>query len=186
VTEPIIVSGPPGAGKSTVAALVAEAFPTVVLVPGDAFFTFWSRGFLDPWRPESRRQNETILTAAGAAVGAYSRGDCQVVFDGVLGPWLLPAFLAGAALPSVHYVVLLPPVDVCLARVAGRPGHPFADPAATRQMHAEFARADIDPRHLVADGVPDAGAAATGVLARVRNGSARLGQRRSTPRRSRP
>jgi adenylate kinase family enzyme len=50
VTEPILVTGPSGAGKSTVAALVAEAFPTVALVPGDAFFAFWARGFVDPWR----------------------------------------------------------------------------------------------------------------------------------------
>jgi cytidylate kinase len=181
VTEPILVTGPPGAGKSTVAALVAEAFPTVALVPGDAFFAFWSRGFVEPWRPESRRQNETILTAAGAAVGAYSRGGCQVVYDGVLGPWFLPAFLAGSGPAAVHYVVLLPPMEVCLARVADRVGHAFADPAATRQMHGEFARADVDPRHVIADGDVDAGSVAARVLARVRDGSARLGQRRSIP-----
>jgi cytidylate kinase len=181
VTEPILVTGPPGAGKSTVAALVADAFQTVALVPGDAFFAFWSRGFVEPWRPEASAQNETILTAAGAAVGAFSRGGCQVVYDGVLGPWLVPAFLAGTGLASVHYVVLLPPVQVCLERVAGRLGHVFADPAATRQMHAEFVRADVDQRHLVADGAMDAGSVAAAVLARVRDGSVRLGQRRSTP-----
>jgi cytidylate kinase len=181
MTEPILVTGPPGAGKSTVAALVAEAFPIVALVPGDAFFAFWSRGFVEPWLPESRAQNETILSATGAAVGAYSRGGCQVVYDGVLGPWLLPAFLAGAGSVSAHYVVLLPPVQVCLARVAGRLDHPFGDPAATRQMHGEFARADVDPRHLITDGAVDAGAVAARVLARVRDGSLRLGQRRSTP-----
>jgi hypothetical protein len=181
VTEPIIVTGPPGAGKSTVAALVAQAFPIAALVPGDAFFAFWSRGFVEPWRPESQAQNETILTAAGAAVGAYSRGGCQVVYDGVLGPWLLPAFLAGSGLAGVHYVVLLPPLETCLARVAGRAGHPFADPAATRQMHAEFARTDVDPRHVVADDEADAGSVAAAVLARGRDGSLRLDQRRSTP-----
>jgi len=181
VTEPILVTGPPGAGKSTVAALVAEAFPTVALVPGDAFFAFWSRGFVQPWRPESRAQNATILTAAGAAVGAYSRGGCQVVYDGVLGPWLLPAFLAGAGPAPVHYVVLLPPLEVCLARVTGRADHPFDDPAATRQMHDEFARADVDPRHLITDGDVDAASVAARVLTRVRDGSARLRQRRSIP-----
>jgi cytidylate kinase len=180
VTEPILLTGPPGAGKSTVAALVAQAFPVAALVPGDDFFAFWSRGFVEPWLPESRQQNETILTAAGAAVGAYSRGGCQVVYEGVLGPWLLPAFLAGAGPVGGHYVVLLPPLDVCLARVAGRVGHGFADPAATRHMHAEFARADVDPRHVVDGGETDAEGVAAVVLARVRDGSVRLGETGST------
>lgn len=168
VPEPVVVTGPPGAGKSTVAALVAEAFPVAALVPGDAFFAFWSRGFVDPWLPESRAQNDTILRAGGAAVGAYARGGCRVVFEGILGPWLLPAFLDAAGLAAVHYVVLLPPVEVCLARVAGRVGHGFADADATRQMHAEFARALPDDRHVVADGTQDPAAVADGVLARVR------------------
>ena len=181
MTQPILVTGPPGAGKSTVAARVAAAYSVAALVPGDAFFAFWSRGFVEPWRPESQQQNETIIAAAGAAVGAYSRGGCQVVYDGVLGPWLLPTFLAAGGLAFAHYVVLLPPLEACLARVAGRVAHPFGDPAATRQLHAEFARADVDPRHVLDDADADADAVATAILARIRDGSARLDQRRSTP-----
>jgi cytidylate kinase len=173
MTDPIVVTGPPGAGKSTVAALVADAFPLVALVPGDAFFAFWTRGFVEPWRPESRQQNETIITAAGASVGAFSRGGCQVVYEGVLGPWLLSTFLTGAGSASVHYLVLLPPVDVCLARVDARAGHPFADAAATRQLHAEFARAPLDRRHVVDAAGEDAEAVAADVLDRVTSGTAR-------------
>jgi hypothetical protein len=170
MSEPIVVTGPPGVGKSTVAALVAESFPTVALVPGDAFFAFWFRGFIEPWLPESHGQNETITSAAGAAVGAYSSG-CQVVYDGVLGPWLLPAFMAGAGATPVHYAVLLPPLEVCLARVAGRVGHPFGDLDAARHMHAQFATAGIEARHLFTDGSRDAPATAAEVLRRVRDGS---------------
>jgi hypothetical protein len=174
VIEPIVVTGPPGAGKSSVAALIVEAFPTAALVPGDAFFAFWTRGFIDPWRPESHRQNETIIRAAAAGVGAFSQGDCQVVYEGVLGPWFLPTFAAGSRLPSMHYVVLLPPVEACLARVAGRVAHPFGDPTATRQMHAEFARAALEERHLITDPDLDARAVAAEVLSRVEAGSVRL------------
>jgi hypothetical protein len=171
--EPIVVTGPPGAGKSTVAALVVEAFPIAALVTGDTFFAFWTQGFVEPWLPESRPQNETIIEAAGASVGAFGRGGCQVVYEGVLGPWFLPPFLAGSGLPSLHYVVLLPPVQVCLARVAGRVGHGFTDPAATRSMHAEFARAPLDRRHVLEAGEGDAETAAAAVLDRVASGAAR-------------
>ncbi len=171
VIEPVVVTGPPGAGKSTVAALVAESFPVAALVPGDAFFAFWSRGFVDPWLPEADEQNTTVLRAAGACVGAYSRGACQVVYEGVLGPWLLPAFLDATGLPALHYVVLLPSVDVVLARVAARSGHPFADPDAARHMHDQFAAASLDERHVLRDDLADPARLAAELRARVDAGT---------------
>ena len=106
--ECVVVTGPPGAGKSTVAALVAQGFETAALVPGDAFFGFWAQGAILPWLPEANDQNTVILRAAGAAVGAYVAGGCQVVDDGVLGPWFLPEFIKATGLRQLHYVVLLP------------------------------------------------------------------------------
>jgi cytidylate kinase len=157
----VVVTGPPGAGKSTVAALVAQAFDVAALVPGDDFFAYWTRGFVEPWLPASAHQNEVILGAAGAAVGAYAAGGCTVVYEGVLGPWLLAPFTAGLGPAPLHYAVLLPPVQTCLERVGGRVGHGFADAAATRQMHAAFAGVGIDPRHVVGDpSLPPAAVAA--------------------------
>ena len=49
----LIVTGPPGAGKSTVAKLLAASMPRSVLVQGDAFFGFLANGAIDPWLPES-------------------------------------------------------------------------------------------------------------------------------------
>jgi hypothetical protein len=48
-------------------------------------------------------------------------------------------------------------------------------------MHAEFVRADVDQRHLSRTARWTPGSVAAAVLARVRDGSVRLGQRRSTP-----
>jgi hypothetical protein len=73
----------------------------------------------------------------------------DVVYEGVVGPWFLDTFLAASGLDSLDYVVLLPPLERCLDGVRTRAGHGFTDESATRKMHAEFAAAAVDPRHVV-------------------------------------
>jgi hypothetical protein len=70
----------------------------------------------------------------------------------------------------VHYVVLLPSAQRCVARVVTRPGHGFADVDATRRMHQEFTRASIDQRHLMVDPPDEVAAVAERVLAAVASG----------------
>lgn len=147
----LVVTGPPDAGKSTVARLLADRFDPSGLVEGDAFFAFLARGFVEPWRPESHTQNAVVTDASAAAAGRYAAGGYATVYDGVVGPWLLPAFAAAVGLAALDYVVLLPPVDQCVARVATRRGHGFTDEAATRKMHDEFARAEVDRRHVLVE-----------------------------------
>ncbi len=81
----------------------------------------------------------------------------------MLGPWFLGRFLAAAGPGTagasdsigpanpVDYAIVLPPVEVCLQRVATRPGHGFDNPGATAKMHHEFAAATVDRRHVVDD-----------------------------------
>ena len=151
----LVVTGPPGAGKSTVAAILASRVEPSVLVAGDDVFGFLARGAIAPWLPESHRQNEVVTQAAGGAAGRFAAGGFQTVYDGVVGPWFLPTFAAATGCDRLDYVVLLPPVERCLDRVATRVGHGFTDAAATRKMHREFAGADIDPRHLLVCGPPE-------------------------------
>jgi energy-coupling factor transporter ATP-binding protein EcfA2 len=164
--ELLIVTGPPGAGKSSVARVLAEGWEPSALVEGDAFFGFLARGAIDPWLPESHGQNETVTRAAGAAAGRIAAGGYATIYDGVVGPWFLPAFLAATGLEHLHYAVLFPAVERCVAGVRTRRDHGFTDDAATRHMHASFGRAlsDLDPRHLVAD--PPEGVDAVAALVR--------------------
>ncbi|MFD6447457.1 AAA family ATPase [Promicromonospora sp. NPDC060204] len=162
----LVVTGPPGSGKSTVSEALADRWEPSVLVEGDAFFRFLRRGMIPPWLPESHAQNDTTTRAAAAAAGGFAAGGMAVVYDGVIGPWFLPTFARFAGVAVLDYVVLLPPVEVCLKRVETRTGHGFTDLDAARHMHDDFVRATT-PRSgsAVTDGaVTDSASAPPGAV----------------------
>jgi cytidylate kinase len=146
----IVVTGPPGAGKTTVAQALSSFFEAGAVVAGDDFFGFIDRSFVAPWTSEAHHQNEIVIEAAAAAAGRLAAGGYTVVYDGVLGPWYLDAFGKATGLSSLHYVMLLPPEEECIERVQSRVGHGFTNLEATRHMYREFATADIESRHVVA------------------------------------
>lgn len=155
--ELIIVSGPPGSGKSTVGRALSARFTRSALVAGDDFFAFLDRGAVPPWEPASRAQNDVVISAAAGTAGRFAAGGYDVVYDGIVGPWYLPAFVTWSGVERVHYALLLPSEQECVDRVRARVGHPFSDEDATRHVHGQFAAAEIDPRHvLTGDGGPEA------------------------------
>jgi hypothetical protein len=161
----LIVTGPPGAGKSTVAGLLVQRFEASVLVEGDSFFGFIQRGAIVPWLEEANALNEIVTQAAAAAAGRYAAGGFTTIFDGMVGPWFLPTFVEATGLPGVEYAVLLPSLERCVDRVSSRQDHGFTDEAATRQMHRAFVDARIDRRHVLLD-PPDEAARLTDLIIR--------------------
>ena len=87
-----VVTGPPGAGKSTLSRALASRFSRSALVEGDAFFAFLAEGAVEPWLPSAREQNDVVIRAAAGAAGRFALGGYATVFDGVVGPWFLPTF----------------------------------------------------------------------------------------------
>jgi len=168
----LVVTGPPGVGKSTVAALIADCLPRSVLIEGDAFFAFLRQGAIEPWRPESHAQNEIVTESAAVATGRFAR-DYPTVYDGVMGPRFLATFLAATGLDALEYAVLMPDVEVCVHRVMTRVGHGFRDEAAARKMHHEFSRCEIAPRHVL-DNHSTAEAAADEIMDRWERGELRV------------
>lgn len=169
MSELLVIAGPPGAGKSTVSAVVSSRLSPSVLIRGDAFFRFLDQGAQQPWLPESKDQNETVIRASGAAAGQYSQGGLKVVFDGVMGPWFLPTFLKATGLKKLHYAALLPSVERCVNNVTTREGNGDDEPG-TRYMHEQFERSDIDARHLIVDPAGTPQETAAEVLSRLRRG----------------
>jgi cytidylate kinase len=126
----LIVSGPPGAGKTTIARRMAEASNTpAVHLHTDNFFEAIRSGFIAPWLPQSAPQNTTISRVIVAAAGAYAQGGYRVLVDGVVGPWFLEIHRTEAARIGValDYVVLRPALEIAVVRARDRHVGPLAD-----------------------------------------------------------
>jgi len=153
----LVVTGPPGAGKSTTARLLAcddrlggERVRSAI-VSGDDFFSCLVRGAIEPWNPGSELQNDVVIEAAATCAGLFARGGYATVYDGVVGPWYLEAFARATGLDRLGYAILLPSLERCVRQVHDRLNHGFRNEQATRDLHAQFARSEIDPRHRVID-----------------------------------
>lgn len=150
--EVIILTGPPAAGKTTVAELLAAkaSVPTVHLTT-DLFYRSIRTGFVLPFLPEAHRQNEVVIEAIVGTVATFARGGYDVVVDGIVGPWFLPPFRALAERDrlSVSYVVLRPDLDTTLSRARERVGHELKDVGAITGLHRAFAELGDLEHHAI-------------------------------------
>ncbi|MER6944711.1 AAA family ATPase [Nonomuraea sp. NPDC000554] len=146
-----IVTGPPGAGKSTVARLLADRRGPSVHLHTDDFWSCIKQGYIPPYLPESKRQNETVMgVLAGAAFG-YADGGYHVLVDGVIGPWFVGYFRERGPL---QYVVLRPDKETTLVRATGRGLDALTDPEPILHMYQQFLNlGELEPHAFDSSGL---------------------------------
>ena len=138
----LILTGPPGAGKSTVADILAResSAPSVHLHTDDFYDRYIKSGYVLPWLPESHNQNEIVTNAIAAAAFSYADGGYFTIIDGIVGPWFLDPYRAVAKNTPLHYAVLRPAsADVTFARVQRRGTHGLKAEGPVRELHKQFA-----------------------------------------------
>ena len=106
-----VISGVSGAGKSTVARLLAERFERGVCVPGDAIRAMIVSGRVD-MRPdageEALRQLAQRYAGALSVAGIFLHGGFDVVVEDVIVGPILRDFLLLVPVPEFHLVFLDP------------------------------------------------------------------------------
>ena len=146
--EILILTGPPGSGKTTTAqALAEESGSPKVHLHSDDFWHFIKNGSIPPYLPEAHEQNAVVMDVLAGVAEGYAAGGDFVVEDGIIGPWFLQTFKAVTA--PVHYVVLRPPLDVAILRCQKRGGDTLTDPEPITALHQQFSSLEQLEQHVL-------------------------------------
>jgi chloramphenicol 3-O-phosphotransferase len=122
----VILSGPPGAGKSATAGALCDRYDRMLHIDMSKLRGFLRMGLLRPWdtSEEGKAQQQLFIEAACGMATQFLDAGYGVVIDDVITPDQLSAYQRELAVDAaVHFVVLLPDIKV----VRERAGHGRAE-----------------------------------------------------------
>jgi hypothetical protein len=166
----ILLSGPPGAGKTTVAAAMVANAPEakVANIEGDKFWFFAAKGGGGP-----RELSPIVMPAMIGAALPYARAGFTTIVDFTIGPWFLPAVKPAAQDVALDFVILCPSLAECKRRAGGRT-EGVIDYAPYVELHEAFAQFPGFDRHMISDDAPSAEETAARIWTGVRDGAFRV------------
>jgi adenylate kinase family enzyme len=145
VNQLLLISGPPGAGKSALAEALCERYDRMLHVSVDALRHWVKAGYRRPWDRDAQAAEQHDLSIRNAC--AIARESLSTRYAVVLDDVILPddadrylQVLAGVQDP-VHMITLLPTLEAVLERDAGRT---FSLPDRARAVHAQISEAVAD------------------------------------------
>jgi tRNA uridine 5-carbamoylmethylation protein Kti12 len=144
--EILILTGPPASGKSTVARALAERYDRVAHIEVDTLRHFVTPpGYVPPGRPGFERQQALATRNAACLARNFLDERFAVIIDDVVVDEAdvtayLDALKPGAF--SVHFVRLLPRLDVCLKRNQEREEGRML-PERVEKVWRDFATAEV-------------------------------------------
>jgi chloramphenicol 3-O-phosphotransferase len=170
--EVFVITGPPGAGKTTVAALLAQEFEPSVHLHSDDFWHFIKRGWIAPYLADSHRQNEVVIGVLAQAAFGYAAGGYHVICDGIIGPWFLDVFRDAGRTSglSLHYVVLRPDEATTVTRAVARGDRALTDPEPIRSLYKQFSHVGSLGQHVLDSTELDPAATAASVVQGLKAG----------------
>jgi hypothetical protein len=167
----IIISGPIGAGKTTVAGeLVKMLPPPVVYIEGDKFWSFIAK----PGEKYTSIINfKMIIRSVTVAAIPAARIGYQVVLDFSIPPWYMGVVMEilGRREIPVDYIILKPSEETCTERAANREEGKIADYSIYKRLYDSFGEAN---KYTIVDEVSDACTIADHIMEGLDEGAFRV------------